>query len=408
MIELDGYILSCPRCDSKDLIKKSTQKNYDGSYKQRYMCKNCGSRTVNPTLLDKDIVISNVKLAKQKQAAQDVNRIERKGFRESARYENAITQLLFNIQEILQNRALSNYKFKKIKQGKSVGVVHISDTHFNELVSLPHNSYDFKVAARRLKHFITEAKRIFKCYNINNVLIAITGDLINSDRRLDEMLNMSVNRSKAIFLAVDLLQQVINDIGEDYAITVACVTGNESRLKQEWGWTDFMASDNYDFVIFEMLRHLFKKTNVEFVVDDPSEVVVNVAGQNLLLLHGNGSMGYQYEKSVNQIKGRYTGQGKKIDYIISGHIHSARIGDTYARSSSLVGANDYSEKGLNMSGRASQNIYIFHQNKNVDGMKIDLQNVGEVGYDIDSELESYNAKASKKLKPRKTIFEVTI
>ena len=78
---------------------------------------------------------SNVKLAKQKQAAQDVNRIERKGFRESARYENAITQLLFNIQEILQNRALSNYKFKKIKQGKSVGVVHISDTHFNELVS---------------------------------------------------------------------------------------------------------------------------------------------------------------------------------------------------------------------------------------------------------------------------------
>ena len=28
------------------------------------------------------------------------------------RYENAITQLLFNIQEILQNRALSNYKFK--------------------------------------------------------------------------------------------------------------------------------------------------------------------------------------------------------------------------------------------------------------------------------------------------------
>jgi len=408
MIEVDGYILACPSCDSKDLIKKSRQKNYDGSYKQRYMCKNCGSRTVNPTLLDKDIVKSNVQLAKQKQSAQDINRIERKGFREHARYENAITQLLFNIQEILQNRSLSEYKFKKVKQGKSVGVLHISDTHFNELVSLPHNNYDFKVASRRLKHFVTEAKKLFKCYNINNVLIAITGDLINSDRRLDEMLNMSVNRSKAIFLAVDLLQQIIHDVGEDYSVTVACVTGNESRLKQEWGWTDFMASDNYDFVIFEMLRHLFKQTNVEFVVDDPSEVVVNVAGQNLLLLHGNGSFTTQHEKSVNQIKGRYTAQGKQIDFIISGHIHSARIGDTYARSSSLVGANEYSEKGLNLAGRASQNIYIFHENKNIDGMKIDLQNVGEVGYDIDSELESYNAKASTKLKPRKTVFEVTI
>jgi len=408
VIELDGYILSCPRCDSKDLYKKSRQKNYDGSYKQRYMCKNCGSRTVNPQLLDKDIVQQNVRLAKQKQAAQDTNRIERKGFRESARYENAITQLLFNIQELLQNRALSNYKFKKVKQGKSVGVVHISDTHFNELVSLPHNHYDFEVAARRLKYYTSRSKQIFKSYGVKQVLIAITGDLINSDRRLDEMLSMSTNRSKAIFLAVDLLQQVIQDLGKDYAITVACVTGNESRLKQEWGWTDFMASDNYDFVIFEMLRHLFKKTNIKFIVDDPLEVVVKVAGQNLLLLHGNGSITTQHEKSINQIKGRYSGRGVQVDYIISGHIHSARIGDTYARSSSLVGANEYSEKGLNMTGRASQNIYIFQENKNIDGIKIDLQNVGDVGYNISEDLESYNAKSSMKLKPRKTIFEVMI
>ena len=41
-------------------------------------------------------------------------------------------------------------------------------------------------------------------------------------------------------------------------------------------------------------------------------------------------------------------------------------------------------------------------------MKIDLQYVGEECYDIDEELESYNAKSSTKLKPKKTIFEVTI
>ena len=98
----------------------------------------------------------------------------------------------------------------------------------------------------------------------------------------------------------------------------------------------------------------------------------------------------------------------QIDYIISGHIHSARVGDIASRSSSLVGANEYSEKGLNLSGRASQNIYIFHENKNIDAMKIDLQYVGEECYDIDTELESYNAKSSNKLKPKKTIFEVTI
>ena len=74
----------------------------------------------------------------------------------------------------------------------------------------------------------------------------------------------------------------------------------------------------------------------------------------------------------------------------------------------MVGANEYSEKGLNLSGRASQNIYIFHEDKNIDAMKIDLQYVGDDCYNIDEELESYNAKSSSKLKPKKTIFEVTI
>ena len=405
----DGlYVLSCPNCGSKDLIKKGTQKSAGGNYRQRYLCNSCKTKTIYPIKNDIEVVRENVKLAKQKQSAQDTNRIERKSFREYARYENAIHNLLFDIQALLQEKNFSEFKFKKVKQGKSVGVLQISDTHFNELVSLPHNNYDFKVASRRLKHYVNRAKQIFKVYDIDSVLIAITGDLINSDRRLDEMLNMSTNRSKAVFLAVDLLQQVIFDIGQDYSVTVACVTGNESRLKQDWGWSDFMASDNYDFMIFEILRHFFKKTNVQFVVDDPTECVVNVAGQNLLLLHGNGSFTTQYEKSVNQIKGRFSGRGVHIDYIISGHIHSARVGDIASRSSSLVGANEYSEKGLNLSGRASQNIYIFHQNKNIDAMKIDLQNVGDDCYDIDQELESYNAKSSSKLKPSKTIFKVTI
>jgi len=405
----DGlYFLSCPNCGSKDLIKKGSQKSAGGNYKQRYLCNSCKSKTIYPIKNDIEVVRENIKLAKQKQSAQDTNRIERKSFREYARYENAVHNLLFDIQALLQQKNFSEFKFKKVKQGNSVGVLQISDTHFNELVSLPHNNYDFKIASRRLKHYVNRAKEIFKVYDIDNVLIAITGDLINSDRRLDEMLNMSTNRSKAVFLAVDLLQQIIFDVGQDYSVSVACVTGNESRLKQDWGWSDFMASDNYDFVIFEILRHYFKTTDVQFVVDDPTEVVVNVAGQNLLLLHGNGSFTTQYEKSVNQIKGRYSGRGIQIDYIISGHIHSARVGDIASRSSSLVGANEYSEKGLNLSGRASQNIYIFHENKNIDAMKIDLQNVGDECYDIDNELESYNAKSSNKLKPKKTIFEVTI
>ena len=101
-------------------------------------------------------------------------------------------------------------------------------------------------------------------------------------------------------------------------------------------------------------------------------------------------------------------RGVGIDYVIFGHIHSARVGDNFSRSSSMVGANDYSEKALNLSGRASQNCYVFYNNGNRDGIKIALQNTISNGYNIDSSLASYNAKSASKVKQSETVFKVVI
>ena len=243
---------------------------------------------------------------------------------------------------------------------------------------------------------------------ITNVLMVQSGDLLNSDRRLDELLSMATNRSKATFLAVDILQQVILHLNENFNMSVCMVTGNESRVKKDWGWSTLIATDNYDYTIFKTLRYLFRGSDIKFIDGDPTEVIVEVAGQNLLVLHGNGSIKKTaVETSINQIIGRYRLRGTKIDYVIFGHIHSARVGDNYSRSSSMVGANDYSEKALNLAGRASQNCYIFYNNGNRDGIKGDLQNYGE-GYNIDKSLEAYNAKSSNKLNRGTTIFKVVV
>ena len=402
----DGYIISCPSCGSGDLIRNGNNDTVNA--KVRWKCKYCSYKTVSPVLGEPDIIKEGVKLAKQKQAHQDTNRIERKTFREYARLDNAVNVLNQRLLEVLRENKFHKSIKRHPKKGKAVGVIHLSDLHFNELVELPNNKYDFEVASKRIKRHVEAAKTYFSTQRISNVILALTGDLINSDRRLDELLSNATNRAQAVFIAVDILQQAIIDLNRNFNITVACVSGNEARLNKEYGWTDILATDNYDFTIFNMLRALFMGSKIHFVADDPMEVVLKVAGQNLLLLHGHGSITARHESSINQIKGRYASRGINIDYIISGHIHSARIGDTYARSSSLVGANDYSEKALNLSGRASQNLYIFYENGNRDGIKVDLQNVNNKGYNINKSLEAYNPKSFKKLTPKKTILEIKI
>ena len=396
--------LICPVCFSKQLRK-------DGwvHEKQRWLCKKCMGKTICPLNSDDaEILTENVKLAKQKQSYQDLNRIERKTFREYARVENAVAVYSKQLAKIFDKYELNKLTKSHKRTSSAVGVLQFSDVHFNELVDLEHNKYDFKIASKRCKYFVKRAISFFKSQDISNILIAQTGDLLNSDRRLDELLNMATNRAKATFLAVDIFQQIILELNKHFNVSVAAVTGNESRVKKDWGWSKMLASDNYDFTIFKTLEYIFKDSKVNFIQGDPTEMVVEVAGQNLLLLHGNGSIKKGIDTSITQIMGRYKSRGLNVDYVIFGHIHSARVGDTFSRSSSMVGANDYSEKALNLAGRASQNCYIFYENGNRDGIKIDLQNYDDDMYDIDSSLESYNAKSLGKVNQGTTIFKVIV
>ena len=347
-------------------------------------------------------------MSKQKQKAQDNNRIYNKAFREHARIENAIEEYTKELKTLFENNKLNKSTNKFSVNDKACGVLQLSDIHFNEIVELENNRYDFSVASERIRTFVNKAKRYFKTANITNIVVAMTGDMMNSDRRLDELLNQATNRANATFLAVDILQQAILDLNEDFNVTVASIIGNEGRANPEMGWSKIIASDNYDYTIFQCLRYLFRDSCIKFIQGNPSELVINVAGQNLLMLHGHGSLRGKLESAVNQIIGRYSLKGIAIDYMIFGHVHSARIGDGYARSSSLVGSNDYAEKALNLSGRASQNCYIFYDDGNRDGIKIDLQNTDGVGYNIDKSLEAYNAKSASKAKEKKTIFEIVI
>ena len=218
----------CPHCFSKQITKQGFD-NTTG--KQRYGCSSCRHKTVYPLHPeDVEIIHSNVKLAKQKQSYQDLNRIERKTFREYARVENAVAEYNKKLVKIFDNYKLSTLTKSHKRTSNAVGVIQFSDVHFNELVDLKHNSYDFTIASKRCKYFVKRAIMYFKSQSISNILIAQTGDLLNSDRRLDELLSMATNRAKATFLAVDIFQQIILELNEHFNISICSVTGYECRV----------------------------------------------------------------------------------------------------------------------------------------------------------------------------------
>lgn len=354
-----------------------------------------------------------VKLGMSRQSLMDKNRVCRKFLRENYRIVNVIEELNKEFVSLLNEKTFTTGTIEhvELKKGNTVAVIQLSDLHFNELITgVGENRYDFTIASARLKLFAQKAKQYLAPMGVTHVLIAMTGDLLNSDRRMDEILSQATNRTKATFLAIDILNQFIRDLNEVFNVSVIYVTGNESRVKQELSWSDVAVSDNYDTMIFDVLRYLFMNSKgINFIVGDPVECVMNINGSNVLFMHGNGSIqNGATERSVAQIKGRYASRGTIIDYVIFGHMHSAQLGDMYSRSSSLCGSNAYSEKSLNLAGRASQNIYIFYENGLRDAIKVDLQvNEGDA-YKVDVNLATYNPKSADKTESKTSIFSVVI
>ena len=395
LFELDGYGYATI---AQHLIDKYNLKVTKNSLRHRI------GDIVKYCLADKEIVEYNIKLARNNQKQADLNRIKNKSFREHSRIENALVSYNDEIIKLLKTESLKTSIRKHKSNNKSVLIVHISDPHFNELVDLKHNKYDFKVASKRLQKFAHHIKRYAKFEDCNDIFIGITGDLLNSDRRVEEKMSMATNRAKATFLGVHLLKNFILDLNSVANISVGCVSGNESRA-YEYGFTDIIATDNYDYTIFSILKLLLPE--IKFVTSGAMELVVEINGHNVLLIHGH-TLRKMDSNIIAKVVSKYSRNGVILDFMICGHLHETMITDFLCRGSSLVGANAYSEKALNLSSRAAQNIYIMKNNERHD-IRIDLQHTtGFRGYPINNELSSYNAKSVEKTYKKQTIFKIII
>lgn len=351
---------------------------------------------------DVEMLTETVRLAKKNQELQDLSRIQNKSFRDYARIENSVHAYSESILAELQfhGSRLSDCPRRNgpLDPSSAVIVVHLSDNHWNELVNLPSNRFDFEIGSKRLQLFAQKIKLQGKAYGAQRIVVFFGGDLMNSDRRLDELLAMSTNRARATLLAVHIYKQFLMDLRADFFVDCFGVTGNESRAKEDLGWVDIVATDSYDFTIYSMLQAIFDATEdkgMRFHDFQANEVIFQIHNQTFLGLHGH-QISATDQKKVQAMIGKYAAKGVNVTHILCGHIHSTVVSDYISRNASLVGSNAYSEEALGFVSKAAQNCHVV-TSQGLDGVKCDLQNVDNIeGYEIISKLVEYNAKSASK------------
>ena len=360
----------------------------------------------NENIEDISMDMKNEILVKQqanKQKLLDKNRMLNKENRETYRVTNNLEEIFSEYITLLGTTKLSGFKGKEhTDKGKKIGIMQVSDTHFNELIdsssTLNGNYYDFYIASKRLKKYADKCIEYIKFHKIKEVYLFFTGDLVNSNKRLTEQMAQATSLTRASLLGTYLFSQMITQLNKYVNLNISHVVGNESRLDHDMDNSDLLASNNWDFLIFNNLRNMLKdKKGINFIKPKhlSSSLVTLSNGFNCLLVHGNTLKG-QYQKAVKEMISLYAVKGIPINAIFTGHYHYASLGDFASQSSNLCGSNAYSDVDLKYISRASQNFYIVNEDLGYDGIKIDLQEVDNYeGYDIIDELEYYNVRSTK-------------
>lgn len=329
-----------------------------------------------------------LKLQLKNQKLLDQNRIERK-IRDEYRSLNHLKELTDQLVNCFNGYQNKTIKHETIN-GNHTGIIQLSDLHLGEEINLKHNQYNFNVASKRLKKLAIQVKKIFNAYDIKHVLISLTGDCFSALKHADQLVSYVTSRANSVFIASNLLEQFILDLNQDFNISCCCVAGNESRdASQEIvPSNNMLMSDNLDISLFNILKIMFRNTDVRFLDTNIIDCVVKIYNHNFLFTHGHTFSHQNLQKSIQELKGKYAIRNMRISHVIFGHIHNSYVSSDagFFRSGSLCGDNSYSFNLLNYSGKASQNICIVSE-KSVNGISLDLQDVENViGYDFDQSL----------------------
>jgi len=377
----------CPNCGKQRLIKNG--RHFRGSIvTQEYKCNFCGKYTSEP------IVVPDIDV-EEKQKALDINRIYRKRKRKEARESYSTKDYSECIIDLLERMKPEPKNFDFIKSNDKdrnpIGIIHISDSHFLSKIDTGGNKFNFEIASKRMMKLYLEATEYFETLGVINVLIAITGDMIDLENHMDKKIGNSHNRAVGTVLAFQILSKFMLDLSVNYNVSCACVIGNEGRITEKNVWKKDVATNNYDWMLFNMLA-LYLDGIVRFKKSNVLEDVVKVGDMNILLLHGHSISGNgKIEKTIQEIIGKYAMNGKIIHYVLFAHKHTANISDFFARGASLCGNDSYAHNALHLNGKASQNVFIIKGNKTIDSIRIDLQNVEDIiGYQLqESFLEEF-------------------
>lgn len=282
-----------------------------------------GTIKKNFPLTSKDLV----EIKKQKDISSYVSHLEAQ-LADKQTFEKNLLSTIENLGKSIPKMKINKAKVPKINKSKKMTVeLMLSDIHYGK----SSDTFNLKKCRERMRDlvsvFLSEIEQKQKTFNVEKVVLALIGDIIESSSMhgMESMMSSEFGNSKQVQEAIEsLFYDVILPVSQTgIQIVVPCVPGNHdrydtSRTMQKPGL------NNLSWIIYNMLEQLAKAhklNNVKFQITEDSYLVLNIYGSNVLYEHGDELKNVQKGTILGHMEKRGRQEKKQIDMARFGHWH---------------------------------------------------------------------------------------
>lgn len=190
-------------------------------------------------------------------------------------------------------------KANKVKNdSESTAIMLSSDVHAEQLITKEStnglNEYNLEICKDRMEKFFKGSQRLIDIQRngvkIDNIILAILGDVIEGYIHEECMQNNQISPTEAIMFMFDIYVAGINYLLNDKRnkhITVVCCTGNHGRTSKRTNiYTRTQTS--YEWLLYQFLANEFKKNKrVKFIIPESYFAYVELYDFMLRFHHGD-------------------------------------------------------------------------------------------------------------------------
>ena len=230
---------------------------------------------------------------------------------------------------------------KKSKRGMTIEIM-LSDLHYGKLTK----EFDAKIARERMRELcsvtINEIKSESKEYNVERIIIAMLGDMIESYTMhgLESSSSCEMGNSEQIQLAIEsLFWDFITPIcALGIKVDIPAVTGNHDRTEKNRTYNN-PGKSNVTYIIYKTLEMLCESkgfTNATFYIPDGPYQDLEIYGDTVLYEHGDNSGNGSRQSLEKTIYNRSSQIGKIITFYRLGHFHFETM---FGRGRAIINGN---------------------------------------------------------------------